>query len=162
MAYGTAILMTLRTNQWTYDGEKSLDALRIVTAADFLDYGALRRRYERLGGDSPLFRVLPVSTTQMELAAMVEEGKADAFVVSGDAGKDGVEAEATSIRILQHFRKSAEIARGDVLLYVSAVDGEYAKRVIDAYEAGIRRIEASGERRRIFEYYGMVPEPVEK
>ena len=67
-----------------------------------------------------------------------------------------------SVRILQHFRKSQEIGRDSVLLYVSSADKDYSKRIIDAYEAGICRIEASGERRRIYDYYGMTPMPISK
>ena len=98
----------------------------------------------------------------MEMAAMVEAGEADAFAVSGDIGDKGVAIDTMSIRILQRFRKSPEIARGDIMLYVSSLDKDYADRVIEAYEAGIRRIDASGERRRIFDYYGMVPTPIKK
>lgn len=160
MAYGTCILMTLRTNPWRYEGEKSLDKLRIVLNPEYLDYKVLRDRHEKLGDDSPLFRVLPSDVSKTEQAAMVEAGEADAFVVSGDAGNKGVAIDTMSIRILQRFRKSAEIGRDDVLLYVSTLDEKFAQDVLDAYEAGLRRIEANGERRRIFEYYRMVPEPL--
>jgi hypothetical protein len=61
----------------------------------------------------------------------------------------------TSLRFLQRFRKSKVIANDGTMLYVSGKDADFAKRVIDAFEAGIRRIEKSGERRRIFEYYGV-------
>ena len=66
------------------------------------------------------------------------------------------------MKVLQRFRKSAVVGKGDTLLYVTSADKDYAKRVLDAFEAGIRRIDASGERRRIFDYYGMVPPPIEK
>lgn len=160
MAYGSYILMTLRTNPWRYEGEKSLDKLRIVTSPDYLDCEVLRKRYEKLGGDSPLFRVASPETSKMEQAAMVEAGEADAFVAAGDAGNKGVAIDTMSIRILQRFRKSDEIGRDDMLLYVSTLDEKYSQDVLDAYEAGMRRIEASGERRRIFEYYRMVPDPL--
>lgn len=160
MAYGTLILMTLRSNPWRYEGEESLDKLRIVSDPVYLDYGVLRKRLERLGEGSPLFRVASPGMSKMEQAAMVEAGEADAFVASGDIGNKGVAIDTMSIRILQHFRKSAEIGRDDTLLYVSALDGDYARDVLDAYEEGMRRIERSGERRRIFEYYGMVPRPL--
>lgn len=160
MGYGTCILMTLRSNPWRYEGEESLDQLRIVTHPAYLDYSALRKRHERLGDDSPLFRVVPPETSKMEQAAMVESGEADAFVASGDAGNKGVAIDTMSIRILQHFRKSAEISRDDILLYVSTLDEQFARDVLDAYEEGMRRIDASGERSRIFEYYRMVPRPL--
>lgn len=162
LAYGRVILMTLRSNPWRYTGPDSLDNLRIVMSADGLGYEELRKRHERLGQDSSLLRVFPLTTTPMELAAMVEDGKADAFVTGGDHGFGGGIALGTSVRIILRFRKSPEIARGDIMLYVSSLDKVYADRVVEAYEAGIRRIDASGERRRIFEYYGMVPTPIKK
>lgn len=161
LAYGKVILMTLRSNPWRYEGESSLDKVRIVMNSDSLDFKLLRERHERLGPDSPLLRVFPPSTSHMELAAMVESGKADAFVVEGEKGGDGIVADTMSVRILQRFRKSDEICRGDALLYISKLDKGFAKDVLEAYETGIRRIEASGERRRIFEYYGLVPAPVQ-
>ena len=160
MAYGKIILMTLRSNPWRYEGEKSLDKLRVVMDANYLDFEVLRKRHERLGDDSPLLRVVSSETTEMEQAAMVESGEADAFVTGGDSGNKGVAVDTMSMRLLQHFRKSAEIGRDNALLYVSSLDKEFEKAVLDAYEAGMRRIEASGERKRIFEYYGMVPEPL--
>lgn len=160
MAWGKIILMTLRSNPWRYEGEESLDRVRIVTNPVYLDYAVLRERHEKLGDDSPLLRVAPPGTTQMEMAAMVEAGEADAFVAGGDSGNKGVAVDTMSMRLLQRFRKSDEIGRGDALLYVSTLDPEFEKGVLDAYEKGMRRIEASGERRRIFEYYGMVAAPL--
>ena len=160
MAFSKVILMTLRSNPWRYEGDASLDKVRIVMNSTFLDYKVLRERHERLGSDSPMLRVFPPSTSQAELAAMVESGKADAFAVGGDRGREGFAVDTMSVRILQHFRKSAEIGRGDVLFYVSTLDEGFAKSVLDAYESGMRRIDASGERRRIFDYYDMTPVPV--
>ena len=163
LGYGKFILMTLRSNPWRYTGPESLDKVRILMSIDYLDYSILRERHEKLGPDSPLLRVLPQSTTPMELAVMVEEGMADAFVTGGDQGDTGgIALEAMSVKVLQHFRKSPEVGRDDILLYVSSLDKDYSKHLVDAYEAGIRRIDESGERRRIFAYYGMTPPPIKK
>lgn len=160
MAYSKVILMTLRSNPWRYEGKKSLDKLRILVDSDFLDYPVIRERFDKLGGDSPKFRVVPLDMSALEQAALVEAGEADAFVASGDAGVNGVAVDTMSMRILQHFRKSDEIGRGDALLYVSTLDEKFAQDVLDAYEAGMRRIESSGERARIFDYYGMEAPPL--
>lgn len=160
MAYGKLILMTLRSNPWSFAGAESLDQLRIVTTKSFLDYGILRERYERLGGDSPQFRVLSADTSLMEMAAMVEAGEADAFAVSGDIGDKGVAIDTMSIRILQRFRKSKPIDRDNVLLYVSTLDEPFAQAIVEAYETGLRNIDATGERHRIFDYYEMVTTPL--
>ena len=163
ICYGKYILMTLRSNPWRYTGPDSLDKLRIVMSEGSLDCRGLRERHERLGPDSSLLCVFPQTMTPMELAAMVEDGKADAFVAEGDRGLGGdIAIEATSVRMLQRFRKSPEVGRYDIMLYVSSLEKDYSDRVIEAYEAGIRRIDASGERRRIFDYYGMVPAPIKE
>ena len=47
-----------------------------------------------------------------------------------------------------------------VYLYVSSADPAFADAVIDAYEKGMRRIAASGELDRIFEYYDMTHDPI--
>ena len=67
---------------------------------------------------------------------------------------------AMSMRLLYQFRKSEPIASEGTRFIVSKKDPELAKRIVDEFEKGIRRIEKSGERRRIFEYYGAVYEPI--
>ena len=153
------ILMTLRTNPWQYKDASSLDGLRILANKAFLDYKVLRDLLARHGKDSPYLRILPASVSKVEQAERVERGEADAFVTTGmndaaGAMMDGI----ASVHILQHFRKSKVIGCDGTFLYVSSVDGDFAKRVVDEYEAGIRRIDANGQRRRIFEYYGMSPD----
>ena len=44
---------------------------------------------------------------------------------------------------------------------LSNLDPAFAKAVLAEYEAGMRRIDANGVRRRLFDYYGFVPQPVE-
>ena len=160
MAWSKIILFTLRTNPWRYTGPDSLDGVKIVVASDYMDFDVLKDRYERFGPDSPLLRVLPSDTdsSMAKLAAMVESGEADGFVESGDSGRYGIAADMRSMRLLQNFRKSDPIGKSDMLFFVSSKDAAFADRVLEMYDAGMRRIEASGERRRIFEYYGMTPE----
>jgi len=43
---------------------------------------------------------------------------------------------------------------------VSGKDADFAKSVLEEYEAGVRRIDKNGMRRRIFEYYGIPYQPV--
>lgn len=62
--------------------------------------------------------------------------------------------DLASVRHMHGFRKSKRVAYSGYLLFVSGKNPDYAKRIIDDYEAGMRRIEASGRLRRIREYYG--------
>lgn len=162
MAWSKIILLTLRTNPWRYTGPESLDDVKIAVASDYMDFQVLKERYERFGPDSPLIRVLPGDTDSLmaRLAEMVESGEVDGFVESGDSGNYGIATDMRSIMLLQRFRKSDPIGYSDMLFFVSSKDAELADRILSIYDAGMRRIEASGERRRIFEYYGMVPKPL--
>ena len=150
------VLMTLRTNPWRYKGVASLDELRIVADEAFLDYKVIRDLHARVGEDSGRLRLLPSVITKVGLAEIVEKGEADAFVMADLMNVEGATLDGlTSLRFLQRFRKSRVIANDGTMLYVSGKDPDFEKRVIDEYETGIRRIEKSGERRRIFEYYGV-------
>ena len=158
------VLYTLRSNPWRYTGPESLEKVKIAAARDFLDFKVLRDLYERFGEDSPRLKVLPANTAAAEFEKIVETGEADAFVATGVKLNNALSADAAQQRSstsrLKRFRFSAEIARDDVLLRVSSADPDISKRIVDAYEKGIRRIDANGQRRRIFEYYGFVPQPL--
>ena len=155
------VLMTLRSNPWRYKGESSLDSLRIIANEVFLDYSFIRKLRDRKGKDSQLLRIMPSTSTKIQFADMVEDGEADAFMMSGMRNEVGTMMDgATSMRLLYQFRKSEPIASEGTRFLVSKKDPELAKRIVDEFEKGIRRIEKSGERRRIFEYYGVVYEPI--
>lgn len=164
IAYSKIVLYTLRSNPWRYTGPESLEKLKIATTRDFLDFAFIRDLYERLGEDSARLKVYPTSTTEAELENAVESGEADAFVATGVKMHNALSADAAQQRSstsrLKRFRFSSEIASDHVYLHTSSVDPEMSKRIIDAYEAGMKRIEANGERRRLFAYYDFIPEPV--
>lgn len=154
------VLMTLRTNPWRYKGEKSLSGIRIATTEEYLDYDLIRGIRDRQGAAGvPKLYVAPGGTPQARLVEMVENGEADAFVATGITGTNGVVYGAMSAYLLQRLRMSDEIGRAASLLHVSPLDKEYAKLVVDEYERGMERITKNGERRRLFEYYGMTDEP---
>ena len=80
------------------------------------------------------------------------------YGVEGRDGRDGGEGR----RFIQHFRKSKPIANDGTLLHVSGNDAGFAKSLVEEYEAGLRRIDKNGMRRRIFEYYGLPYEPIKE
>ena len=155
MATASLVVKTLRGNPWRYKGPESLDKLRIVVGEALLDYEAMRSRLKRFGEGSDRLQIVKEGTSLGDVAAMIEAGKADAFVATGEAST--ASQEMTSARVLQRFRTSRPIANDPVLLHVSGLDPEFAKSVVDAYESGLRRIDANGVRKRIFDYYGMTP-----
>ena len=156
------VLITLRTNPWRFREVSSLEGVRILANEAFLDYKVLKDLRARYGKDSPHLRILPDSVSKVKQAMMVAKGEADAFVSTGMDNAGAIMDGVASIRILQKFRKSVPIGIGGTLLFVSGKNPAFATNVVAAYEAGIRRIDASGQRRRILEYYGMPYKPVEK
>ena len=156
------VLMTLRTNPWHYKGPSSLDSLRIIANEAFLDYKVIRDLRERHANDTNSLRLVSVSVSKVELAEMVEKGEGDAFVMAKSKDDNGLLRDGfASMHLVRNFRSSDEIGSDGTFLYVSGLDADLAKRTIDEFEAGLRRIDANGERRRIFEYYGMSCEPLE-
>ena len=109
----------------------------------------------RLEFDNRSTKWVLFATDFPRLNRVVGKGEADAMVIADLHNSDGAPKDGlTSMRFIQNFRKSSVIASEGTLLYVSGLDADFAKKVIDDFERGIRRIDASGELRRICEYYG--------
>ena len=160
IAYSRLAVMTSRSNPWRYKGPESLAGLRIVSNDDFLDYPFVQRimKAQESGNTNgiPAIKIMPDTRSREDLARIVESGDADAFFATCD--RADLMSEQISASILQRFRMSDEFDRGGVLLRVSNVDPAFAKAVLAEYEAGMRKIDANGVRRRLFDYYGFVPE----
>ena len=159
LAMAPLVVRTLRSNPWRYEGPESLDELRLIVRSPLLDYAVVRERLKSVSAGSDKMLVVESGMSIGGMMELIESGKADGFVSTGEDRTS--EIEMTAAQILQRFRTSKVIARDPVYLYVSNVNPEFADAVIDAYEKGMRRIEASGERARIFTYYDMTPEPLE-
>ena len=160
--YCPIVLLTLRTNPWRYKDVSSLEGVRILANEAFLDYKVLRDLLAKYGKDSPYLRIMPASVSKEKQAEMVANGEADAFVSTGVNNSEVIMDGIASTRILQQFRKSDPIGNDGTFLYVSTKDASFATNVVAEYEAGLRRIDASGQLRRILEYYGMPYAPVGK
>ena len=150
------VLMTLRTNPWYYEDFSSLTNLKIVASDAFLDYLVIRRLKELTDRGEANLIVMTNDETKVELGEMVLKGNADALAVADlqnveGAPKDGL----TSVKFIQSFRKSPVIASEGTLLYATGIDADFSGKVIEDFEKGFRRIAASGELRRICEYYGV-------
>ena len=155
------VVMTLRTNPWYYEGVESLNELKILADEAFLDYKVIRDLHERAGQNPERLRIMPSTVSKVVMAEMVAKGEADAFVMADLAKVKGAAIDGlASARFIQHFRKSKPIANDGTLLHVSGKDAGFAKSVVEEYEAGLRRIDKNGMRRRIYEYYGLAYEPV--
>ena len=162
LAYSRLAVMTPRSNPWRYEGPESLAGLRIVSNDDFLDFPLVQRLLKAQESGStngiPSIKIVSDIRSREELAKIVEAGEADAFFATCDNAMSM--PELVSSTILQRFRMSDEIDRGHILFYVSNRDPEFAKAILAEYEEGLRRMESNGVRRRLFDYYGFVPEPL--
>jgi len=157
------VLMTLRTNPWHYDGIDSLNELKIIADEAFLDYKVIRDLHERAGQNSARLRIMPSTVSKVVMAEMVAKGEADAFVMADLANAKGAPNRGlASVRFIQHFRKSKPIANDGTFIYVSGNNPVFAKRLIDEYENGLRRIDGNGMRYRIFEYYNIPYAPLKE
>ena len=162
LAYSRLAVMTPRSNPWRYKGPESLAGLTIVSNDAFLDFPLVQRlvKAQESGNTNgvPTIKIVSDARSREDLAKIVEAGEADAFFATCDNAM--LMPELISSTILQRFRMSDEIDRGAVLFHVSNSDPEFAKAIIREYEEGLRRIDSNGVRRRLFDYYGFVPEPL--
>lgn len=71
---------------------------------------------------------------------------------------DVIRFEDLSTGLSEDFRRSDVVTRVPCHLAVSKLDPAFVERFLREFEEGLRRIEASGERRRILEYYGLSDE----
>lgn len=150
------VVYTLRTNAWTYTDAASLDRLRLVFGEDYLDSEVLRNLLARKSG-----RVRVLRHTEPAFAAplgLVNAGEADGVVMGASFYKT-VKLLGMNPETLLFYRISSPIDRIPLLLTVSNLDEALSRRIIDAYEKGLREITASGELRRIREYYGLSDAP---
>lgn len=148
------VLMTLRSNPWRYTGPDSLKNLKIAARKSLLECAGLRKLHAQNNKEGKsLLRVVPTEASTADLAAMVEKGEVDAFAATGAKDMGGASAGRVPEHLTHKFRVSEEIGSEPSLLYVSSLDEEFSKRVVEEYEKGLIRIQKSGERRRILEFY---------
>ena len=156
MAKCPIVLMTQRSNPWRYSGPDSLKNISIVAEDGYLDYKIVRELLEMTERGEANLRIVPPA----RLREMVFNGEVDAFVTADVPGQDAtMSGDLASIRYMNSFRKSKHVGYSDYLFFVSGRNPAFAKELINDYEAGMRRIEASGELRRIREYYGTFSAP---
>lgn len=156
LAYTGYVVITSRNNPWRYSGPDSLKELRILARESLLDYDGIRALLDLVDSKGrKVLRTVPAETPAAAFVDMLGKGEADAFLATCSKDKGGVATGRIPEHLLHTFRMSDEIGHDPSLLYVSSLDAAYAKRVVEEYEKGLVRITESGERRRIFDYYGI-------
>ena len=146
------VVLTPRTNDWAYAGADSLKKLRLGFQEDYLvspevrDYAAANPDRVRVyKGDEKAY---------YNVAAEVLAGRLDGFVTSEREEIDKRLLSTTAGQAVE-FKTSKPIGKISLRFIVSDRDPAFAQRAIDAYEKGVREVVASGELRRIRDYYGI-------
>lgn len=141
-----------RSTRWKYSGAESLKSIRIGISEGYLDNPLFRRLAEEAKAESREFRVFEPSSPYFRNAhKALDDGVVDAIGFSRiafDAANLGITADT-----LMQYTSTPTICEAPIYFTVSNKDPTYAKRLVEAFEKGYREIEASGELRRIREYY---------
>ena len=146
---------TVRSNPWVYDGVASLEKLCLSVTEDDLDSKVVRAHYEKFKDDPKRVRFFTGTLRDNvdwrdELMSKRIDGYVNTRLVSVKSSLLGALAEQMLWASI-----SEPIDTVDVRLTVSSRDPNYARQLIDAYERGLKEAEASGELRRLRDYYGI-------
>lgn len=146
---------TERSNPWAYEGVESLGKLRLSICENDLDSKVLRAYAEKYGNDPKRLRIYKHDLRDDdEWRTDLQEKRIDGYVDTRVEDVKTSSLGSLAVRLLWGS-VSAPIDTVEVRFSVSNRDPAYAKQLIDAYERGIREMEASGELRRLRDYYGI-------
>lgn len=152
LGWSRLCLMSARKNSWVYDGTtNALKNVRVgcakaLNAKQFTDF------LKDKGLAPENLKIYPNITDFME---ELKEERIDAYLSFYiDRHQFSMIWEAWT---LAYCRSSPPIGKFYVHLLSSNADPAFTEALFRDYEAGLKRIEASGERRRIAEYYGFDP-----
>ena len=147
------VVYTLRTNTWRFvAGEDSLSQIRLGFTEDYLDVKVLREHAQRHPDRVRIYKAGEANFDNVAAEALA--GRIDGFAVSKGDVADSRQIGMAAERMIE-FRQSKPITRDAALFMTSNKDPEASRRLIEAYEKGRKAIEASGELRRLREYYGI-------
>lgn len=146
---------TVRSNPWAYEGVSSLEKLCLGVTEDDLDSKVVRAHYEKFKDDPKRIRFFSGAKRDNtdwrdELTSKRIDGYVNTRLLSVKSSLLGALAEQMLWASI-----SAPIDTVDVRLTVSRRDPNYARQLIEAYERGLKEAEASGELRRLRDYYGI-------
>lgn len=152
IGYYQPVVYFPRISKWRYKGPASLDEICIGVDPWFFDSKVIRDFYEKWKDDPKHVRLLETDDTMEGALDLIEAGEIQAFV---DVKADMYEMQSRSSRqIVWDFRFSVPIDRVYILFRPSGADAATSAALIEAWESGMKRIAASGEKRRIQQYYG--------
>lgn len=146
---------TARTSPWVYEDLSSLEKICVSVSENDLAGKVICDYVGKHRDDPKRLRIFTGSLRdnkewQEEMRAKRVDGYVDTRIRSVSSFRLGSAADQMLL-----FRVSPKIDTVPCYFSVSDRDPAYAKLLIDAYERGYREIEASGELRRLREYYGI-------
>lgn len=149
LGWSNLIVLTPRTSTWVYRGRDSLKDMRILVDNELREIELVRS----LRSNGHLIGIDESSDSVDGLFKAFAAGTVDAaFCLTSMTRSGEMLSDMTSIEF-EDLRFSKPICRVNQTIFVSNLDTNFAQRVIADYEAGMKRIKESGERRRICEYY---------
>lgn len=147
-------LTTLRTSEWRYEGPESLKKIKIGLCADDAEDSELIREYCRTFKDDPAKLKLYTSTVSADIMNRELDNEViDAFLSVRLPTRFVM--NSSNARTIVRYRLSDAVDTIPLRLFVSNLDPDWSAALLDAYARGMKEIEASGELRRIREYYGI-------
>lgn len=148
------VLYTLRELEWNYTGPESLAKIRIGISEGYEDCPNLMRYCESSKTNAHPMRIFsPSEKYYLDPLGAVVDGVVDAVALANTDYSSLPEVLGITGGTIVSFNISPTIDRVPLRFIVSNADPEYAKRMIEAYENGLKEIESSGRLRRIREYY---------
>lgn len=152
IGYYQPVVYLPRGSKWHYTEPASLDEICIGVDPWFFDSEVIRDFCEKWKGDPGHVRILDTDDRIEGAMKLIDSGEIKAFV---DMRMDMYELQYRSSRqIIWDFRFTDPIDRVYMLFRPSSADPAVSAALIEAWEAGMKRITESGEKRRIQEYYG--------
>lgn len=145
-------LWSLRKSEWVYDGTtNALAGVRVGVRRD-LNSAQVVSLLKARGLDKSKLKVYAENA---DIVEVLRKGEADVFLGLFVSHHQFFEIESS--KVLTSCRNTPPIGRIGMHLLSSGADPEFTAALFREYEVGLKRIEASGERRRIAEYYGFDP-----
>lgn len=140
--------ITYRTDPWRFSGPESLKGRKFM-----MDVSCCWNEDIRKLNEEGILETFDLYDPAYDYECYMNEGRYEG-VLGPYARMGNFCMEDSGAVDSENFRTSSEFTACDIRLAVSSLDPEFSKRFLDEFEAGFKRISESGERRRIFEYYG--------
>lgn len=139
-------ISTLRSCPWKYTGPDSIRDIKLYVPAVVSTVPFVKDLIDRGVGR--------IADANENVDGKLLSGQMDGYVDCAAMYKasDGTDGHSFAY---EEFHFSPPLAKSDLIVLVNAADPEFAEAFIRDFDAGLERIRANGQLRRIKEYYGL-------